>query len=573
MKNIIEKIKTKRYIHYIIIFIIGALVCIPFLWVQIYNSDDGAYHFLRLVGLNYAMDYSSFPFLVFPFFCNNWGYSMTVFYPQFVTYIPYLFGIISGSFMNGLKFYAMFATILSGIFMYNFVNEVTKKKSIAIISAILYLTFPYRFECLFNRYAIGEFSAFIFIPIVFQGLYNLINGDKKKHFYIAIGATGLILTHSISTVYTALFCIIYILFNLKLFFKKDIIKKCLINVIFILLMSSMFIIPLLEFRNSADYTILEPILMRSNAKNVATKTIEPWQFLKNKNEENPVSFILGIPFITMFFIGILVYKKIDKKYKDFYITNITLGIISLIMCTNLFPWIIMPDILCILQYPWRLLGFAYFFLVPVCAINVYFLIKLIKKQWVKNIIYTLFIIILGIFTFIELSQYPTENTSKDEKYEKLVYEQQQIHYFTIIRDNMPVKAVLEQNKSLKTRDDSTYIISGNVNIVKEKKEALHLELEIKNGTKDTELELPYLFYPGYTVKLEYNNNVTKLSTLESERGFIKITLPEDIETGKITVDYTATLLEKAAYIISLISLIIFIIYVIYYVVCVIYYIV
>ena len=138
---------------------------------------------------------------------------------------------------------------------------------------------------------------------------------------------------------------------------------------------------------------------------------------------------------------------------------------------------------------------------------------------------------------------------------------------------MPVKAVLEQNKSLKTRDDSTYIISGNVNIVKEKKEALHLELEIKNGTKDTELELPYLFYPGYTVKLEYNNNVTKLSTLESERGFIKITLPEDIETGKITVDYTATLLEKAAYIISLISLIIFIIYVIYYVVCVIYYIV
>ena len=64
--------------------------------------------------------------------------------------------------------------------MYNLVNEVTKKKGVAFLSAILYMIFPYRFECLFNRFAIGEFTAFVFIPIVFQGLYNLLQGDKKK---------------------------------------------------------------------------------------------------------------------------------------------------------------------------------------------------------------------------------------------------------------------------------------------------------------------------------------------------------------------------------------------------------
>ena len=207
MKNninkIIEVVKTKRYIHYIIIAIIGMLVCIPFFWVQIKLSDDGKFHLLRLIGLDYSMEYGSFPFLVFPFFCKDWGYSMMTFYPPIVTYVPYILGIISGTFMNGLKLFAALTSVLSGIFMYNFVNDVTKKKGIALFSAILYMIFPYRIECLFNRYAIGEFTAFVFIPLVFQGLYNLLHGDKKRHFYIAIRGNRIIInTYNIYSLYS-----------------------------------------------------------------------------------------------------------------------------------------------------------------------------------------------------------------------------------------------------------------------------------------------------------------------------------------------------------------------------------
>src|SRR5699024_10191610 len=99
--------------------------------------------------------------------------SMTAFYPQIVTYIPYILGLISGTFVNGLKIFAALTVVLSGIFMYNFVNEVTKKKDIALFSAILYMIFPYRLEDIYTRFAIGEFAVFVFIPLVFQGLYNL----------------------------------------------------------------------------------------------------------------------------------------------------------------------------------------------------------------------------------------------------------------------------------------------------------------------------------------------------------------------------------------------------------------
>ena len=81
-------------------------------------------------------------------------------------------------------------------------------------------------------------------------------------------------------------------------------------------------------------------------------------------------------------------------------------------------------------------------------------------------------------------------------------------------------------------------------------------------TKDTELELPYLFYPGYRVVLQTGDKEIELETMESDYGFLEVTIPEDIAEGKITVDYTATTLDKAAYIISGVSLVGFVVYVI-----------
>ena len=129
---------------------------------------------------------------------------------------------------------------------------------------------------------------------------------------------------------------------------------------------------------------------------------------------------------------------------------------------------------------------------------------------------------------------------------------------------MPKKALSEQLGYLRTREDNTIIVSGNTNIVNENKEALHMEIEIENAEGDTQLEIPYLFYPGYTITLEYDGKVVELDYFESEYGFIQISLPDDIGTGKITVDYTATILEKVAYIISGISVMLFIIYVVWF---------
>lgn len=565
MKRKLEALKNKRCVPYIIITIIGILVSLPLIGLQIRGTDDGWLHLIRIIGIDNAIKNESFPFLIQPFFCNDWGYSMTAFYPSIVSYVPYFLSIFMGSFINGIKIFAAITVILSGITMYQFLMEITEKKKLALIGAIVYMILPYRLENIYNRFAIGEFTAFVFIPLVFFGLYNLLNGNGKKHYYIAIGATGLMLSHTISTIYTAVFCLIYILFNLKLFFKKDVLIKCLINVIFILLISAIFWVPMLEFKQSAEYAIFEPDALKTSGKYVANNTIELWQLLKDKNEENGVSFVIGIPFITMLLLGIFVFKKLDQKLKDLYITNIVLAVISIIMCTKFFPWIIMPDFLCTLQYPWRLLGFALFFLTPICAINVYFLIKEIKNKKTQDGIYMIVILILFIFTLKELSSYQIGYQTIDSSYEEQIVQNPKIHYFSVNRDYMPLKALKEQRGYLYTRTDETYVINGEAIISNEEKYGLKMKISLEKAKEGTKLELPYLFYPGYTVKLvEKSSTETVINTSESENGFLQITIPHDIENAEIIVNYTGTTIEKTAYIGSGISVILFICYIIYF---------
>lgn len=205
MKKIFEKIKKSKNLHYIILVIIGFLVSIPFLWVQLRETDDGYVHILRIISLGLSFDNVNFPYLLTPFFCRNFGYTMIAFYGPLVTYIPYAMSLITNSVGAAVKLFAVLTIPISGIFMYNFMYEITKNKGISFLSGIIYMIFPYKIEVYFNRFAMGEFTALIFLPIVFQGLCNLLHGDGKKHFYITIGAVR---NNSFSYNYNRIYCII-----------------------------------------------------------------------------------------------------------------------------------------------------------------------------------------------------------------------------------------------------------------------------------------------------------------------------------------------------------------------------
>lgn len=454
---------------------------------------------------------------------------------------------------------------MSGLTMYYFTYTITKKRSIALFSAIFYLIAPYKLANVYKRYAIGEFTAMVFMPLVFLGVYNLFEQDKKKHYFIAIGAIGLMLSHTVTTIYTAMFCFIYILFNIKKLKQKDILIKCIINVFFILLLSAMFWLPLIEASTKAEYVIFNDKIMKTNGQYAYEHTIHFSQLIRDIGEEDGTTFVLGLPTILCIILTPFVIKKVDNRYKSFYLIYIIFSLVSCFMFSMFFPWVIMPGFICKLQYPWRMVGFLNYFISLVCGINIYVVIKeYIKKDLLKTILIAVFVGLSIISSLKIQSQFFVTDNTKDLEYEKYILDDRKISHLSINRDYMPVKAIALQNTYVKERKDITYILAGDVQVVEESKENLTDIIKIKNAKKESSLEFPYYYYPGYEVTLKTENKELKLEDIESQNGYLSCIIPEDFENATIYVTYKGTFITYFAYALSFVGLIIFITYIFLY---------
>ena len=564
----IAQIKNNKWIHIAIIVIIGVILSLPLSKICIRDTHDGSLHLLRIIGTINSFKIGEIPPIVAPYFCNGGGYAMNLFYNPLVTYVPLLVKLIVPSYTVALKVFAGLCIILSGITMYDFTFSVTKKRLIALFAAIIYILSPYKLGDVYRRFAIGEFASFIFIPILFTGLYNLFNQGGKKHYYIAVGTIGLILTHTVTTFYIAIISAVYVLINIKKLKNKEIIKKILINLIFIILVTLFFIAPMLEAKNSADYVIFDSDIMSTYGEYVYANTLKIGQLFNDKvTKFEDTIFSIGIPIVIFMALSVITYKKVKEEhaeYKDFYILSLCICLITLYMSTRYCPWKIIPDFLCKLQYPWRLLGFFNVFSSFIVGINMYIILNMfLKKDTTKLIVYLIVAILMILYTLPITLQFETDDYDRDTRYVNSIEKNYKISHMYINRDYLPTKALLQQKKYLKTRDyEKIYVLYGEAEVSNELVENLSIKADVKNCKASTILEFPFFYYPGYQIQIEQNGNITELKSTESVNGFVSAIIPSNIKNGKVTVQYKATTLTYASYVISFVSFVFFIIYVI-----------
>lgn len=102
------------------------------------------------------------------------------------------------------------------------------------------------------------------------------------------------------------------------------------------------------------------------------------------------------------------------------------------------------------------------------------------------------------------------------------------------------------------------ILLGDAQIKNEEKNDSNMQFIVEDNTLGIELELPYIYYLGYDIKINEN----KIEYEESDNGFIKINIPKNCN-GLVKINYKGTKLEKITFTISIISAICFIIYTFY----------
>ena len=421
MKNFI--VANRKHIIYIfLIFVVGSIISIPLLNNKLnVLKDDGIQHIIRINEITECLkNFESTK--ISNNLCNGFGYSWDIFYGNFTSIIPGIINIFVGSGINTFKLFLYILLILSGISMYISTYKMFNKHELSIIASVIYMCAPYHLNDMYIRYAVAEFASFIFIPLVFSGLYCILNNnnnnnnsdnknrDRKnllnnKEGYeqkensntgicmLILGSSGLIITHLISTTITAIFAFIYLIFNFRKLKDIKILKKILLSILLILMVTSYFWIPLLENSINTKYEVYEPNKM-SSSESVNYHRVELKDLISNK--DNFQIHELGI--VTIAFVLLTIYSiwKMDREKRKIVLIFLGFGIISILLTTKLINWEYVPKIFLFIQFPWRMLEFSSYFLSVVASVSFCSTIKNVK---IIDVLYVLLITVLltGIF--------------------------------------------------------------------------------------------------------------------------------------------------------------------------------
>ena len=553
----VKKIFKKQNIKEILILFIATIfICIPLLSNKLnIMYDDGIQHVSRLIGTYQSIqEGQTFP-VIMSKFCNNFGYSWNLFYSPLTAYLPLIFKLIGVSFIGCLKLFMFFIVFLSGTTMYFFTKEVTKNNKIALLAGIFYIFAPYRLTDMYARNALAELTSFIFLPMIFHGLYGILKQKPKREYLLIFGSIGLLLTHTVITMYTAIICFIYLLTQIKKIRNKQIIKKLIVSAIFIVTITSFFTIPMLEHKLSANYEVFKEGRMEREDVLIALKLNFSELFITQKSHIR--IYEIGMLSVIILVLSPIVIQKMKRKCKNtdfyrFYIFSLIAGIVSVIMTLKIFPFEHLPSILKMLQFSFRMLEFSSFFFAFVVSVNIGVLLKKIKY---KDIIIVLIVLMLLTCIYIPKLHFAARiNEESLIETIPVTKETGRVHAGCASFEYLPSKA-FENREYIETRTQDVIVIKGNATLTNQLKENTNLSCRISNVTEETQIELPYIYYLGYTITLEQNEEITKLQTFETNNGFIGVKIPV-LEDGIIKVKYEGTSFMKVSSILSIISLII-----------------
>lgn len=557
------KFKKDNTISYIILVLVALFICSPLVKKGFFMTHDGTAHFSRNFSTIQGIRTSQFPPTLISNFCAGFGYSWNLFYPPLSTYINAFFYLIVQNYIIAMKLTIILSVVFSSIFMFKFIQDVTKNKNMSLVVAIIYVTSIYFITDIYVRLAMGEIMVYMLLPLLFWGLYNIFYKKGEKNYLLTIGAVGVLLSHNISSLIVVILSIIFILIHFKKLFRNEdstqLWKNLFINAFFIILIVLFFYVPLLEHKLATEYVAMSEEGM-STKEFVAEHAIHLYQLVfdkfgygvsspLNEGTSNEMSFSLGLSIFIPLLLTPICYRKIKKDKRLLYLSTLILGIITAFMATKWFPWEKMPSIFILIQFPWRMLLFSTFLLSIVAGINICKCIKYSKK---------LFIILLTMIIYSSL--YLFSVIIFDENYDiSYMYETESIENIYAFsqqstnHEYLPKKA---KTTYIQDREDGVVILNGKTQIKNQVKEKNNMQFIIEETSERSILELPYIYYLGYNIKL----NGKEIKYEESEHGFISITIQED-ENGVVNVEYTGTKLSKISITISIIGIIGFIIYV------------
>ncbi len=533
----------------ILLFLITVFIILPLVFLRLPSGHDYKYHMGRIYQISQNITHGKWFAPLYYGQINGYGYASPLFYGDVLLHLPAVLVVLGITVEQALRSYIVLCLSSTALVSYFCAKKITNSSTSALISSVLYTFSSYLCVDYITRVALGEVQAFIFIPVAFLGLYSIVCDDKKQWFWLPIGLFGVVISHTLSGAMLAFFFLIFALFfTKKIFSDKQCLKLLGVSVVLFFALSAFYIFPMLEqisgeplrLTDGTTDTIWGTLAQRSMSIN---QIISDFNLQSANDPWIPNGIGLAIP-IALITVVYFIFK--DKKTAPALSVCAFLTFVAIIGASNLMPWDFLQPILGKIQFPWRLLAFATFF----GSLTAGFAIKYVTKQTVY--ILGTCLICLSLFSYT-ITALPKINTM-------IKYEKNNVVLKEDFHDGLGGVEYLPSGTNWNTMIKDGAVISTNDKSISDLTVVRDFDVTVASFTgkasENAYLKLPLVMYKGYKA---YDQNGTPVA-LTCNKGYV-IAHIGGLENGIITVKYTATPIQTASRIITLIALLIVLLFV------------
>lgn len=308
---------------------------------------------------------------------KGYGYPLFVFYPPTIYFVPLLFNQLGLTNIASYNFFMFLTLPVAAYGMYRLTYALTRKKELAFLGSVLYSFYPYHAQNIFIRGVYAENLAWSLLPFVFWQFYELITENRKSH-KPAILLALIFLTHNISSMLfyplIIFWCILLLAKNRKKTKKyRETLKLTIKNLLLPIPLAAFFLVPALVER-----TIVQSDSMIMNYYSYLVHFASMNQILisdfwgyggSGPDLLDGMSFMIGKPYWITFALlaGYYIYKNRksrDRLFHPLVIMSLVFApLFTFMMHIRSTPiWQLFTPLQYI-QFPWRLLGVAGFFII------------------------------------------------------------------------------------------------------------------------------------------------------------------------------------------------------------------
>jgi hypothetical protein len=550
-------LKNKN-INYFVLGIFSVLLCIP-LWVRpgfTLNGQDLIFHLDRILGVYYGWQDGQIISQINPLVFGGSGYASSIFYGPFeAIFISGLFGLFR-SFYFSYNFSLTVLVFLGTLGMFKLSEEFTLLRRRQLLISFVYLFVPSGvIFSIYNFQGIGQLSGWTFFPFILLGVMRIIRNKKSGILILVISGTIMLTSHLLSTFLICLFCLIFVVINVKKMALKEI-GKLVISGILILLTSAFYLLPFYSVKKLGFYNVFGD----DNVNNVMWRTLWALNDTRNlfilnfnldyfKNFPDRAFFnldwlIFGFLFVLVIIIGSII-KLIEKKsFNSIYIQFSIIGIFFFLIQSILINWEKLPTLFENLQFTFRfgVLEYLCFAIIFGAVLD-----KMLNKQiFLKILSFALLFlfVIINIFRgycYTNRVFFVEKNggiglekiTNKDNYFD--LRDPYKIAKIPTVADYLP-KTYNHNSKnyySSVSRNLKPKVISGKLKIQKYKQYGTKSEFTVSKVKQKSTVQLTYFYYPGYKANDKTGN---KLKVSYSPDYRVMVTVPKGY-SGEIFVHF------------------------------------